>query len=93
MSLSTIESAVRNGLEAVVADATKAVSAVGPHLQELASLAAKAESSPLVQAALSVALGPQLEQQIANLILEFDKTVNVVAPAPAAPAPPVAPVG
>lgn len=98
MSLSTVEAAVRDGLEHVVTDISQKVTQLRPHLEELASMAEKAESSPLVQAALSVTIGPELEQQLASIILTFAKAVGTppvsVTPGPAAPAsPPVAPVG
>jgi len=76
MSLSTIEGAVRTGLEHVVTDISQKVTELRPHLEELASMAEKAEQSPLVKAALSVALGPELEQQLANIIITFANAVG-----------------
>lgn len=96
MSLATIENAVRDGIEHVVTDISQKVTALRPHLEELASLAELAESSPLVKAALSVALGPELELQLANIILTFAKAVGTapVSVTPSAPVnPPAAPVG
>lgn len=86
MSLTTIESAVRDGLETVVTDISQKVTALRPHLEELASMAEKAEQSPLMQAAMSVALSPELEQQLASLILQFAKLAGVPQPATAVPA-------
>lgn len=90
MSLTTVEAAVRSGLETVVTDISQKVTELRPHLEELTSLAEKAEQSPLVKAALSVALGPELEQQLANIIITFANAVGT-PPVSVTPAAPVAP--
>jgi len=79
MSLQTVEAAVRNGFETVIGDISSKVTEMRPHLEELASLAERADQSPLVKAALSAVLTPEQEQVLAQIITTFANAVGVPA--------------